>query len=125
MAYTLPQFNTLMDVWPAGQTPAGGPFAYQIDAQFYIHSRMDIDVDELGLPGFVPNILIRTDKTIKDNEANVVNKCILGFKDASGFDCYYIVKWWDWMHYGFTNQYLCLFCWQCDDNGISPDNRRG
>lgn len=125
MAYSLPQFNVPMDVWPAGQTPAGGPSAYQVNAQIYLWSRLTSPRNETVATEFVPSVAIRTTFHIQTNEANVVVKCILGAKDITGFWNYYIVKWYNWMHQGFANEYLFLLCDQCDDNGVTPDFRRG
>lgn len=126
MAYTLPQFNLTFDVWKPGNTPAGGPADYfGIAAQMYLMSRADADRDEAGNPAYVPAIIIRTDNTIPVLQVGVVNKTIWYYQDSAGFKNYYLVRWYNIVHAGFSNEYWMLVCDQCDDNGITPDSRRG
>ena len=49
---------------------------------------------------------------------------IFGVTDQNAVEWYYICVWWDYLHIGFTNEYICFICFQCDDTGaLHPATR--
>jgi len=114
MAYTVPNFNLLADVWNAGHTPADDPPDEEnVPCQFYLYSRGTFDVDPCELELYTPPIWLR----FQSVDAGIVS---LGqvFEVEPETGRYYRARFKEIMHYGFPNQYLIVVVVQCTSDGI-------
>lgn len=124
MAYTKPQFNRTFSVWLPGHSATVDPFDYVIQAQLYLNSRASFDV----VPGtnyfYNPPIYIRWDTadTIYNPPPYVGQEW--GYTDDNGLTWYFVVRYWEYCHYGFTNSYVQLSVDQCSALRAIPDPNR-
>ena len=124
MAISLPQFNVSFEGWVAGNSPSAGPKDFTVNGQLYLHSRMDIDRDSTFTTKNNPNISIRILDFSPWTAGPPYVTSILQAGLIPGFKGRWIVRFWEIMHKNFPNEYIMLFCDQCDDNGGSPDAGR-
>lgn len=113
MAYTVPNFNVLVDVWDAGAVPADDDPDYEnVTCQFYVYSRVSFDVQPCELELYTPAIQVRMP----------VSTAAIW---ASGqiFECpaesarYYRARFKERVHLGFPNEYLVVYVVQCNSEG--------
>lgn len=114
MAYTVPQFNLLCDIWNAGHVPSvDDPDAENVPCQFYLYSRGTFDVQPCELELYTPPIWIRLPVAETAN-----------FTSGQVFECpaesgrYYRARFKERMHQGFTNEYLVVVVVQCNSHGV-------
>lgn len=114
MAFTVPVFNILCDVWNAGKTPAADPpDTENVPCQFYVNSRGTFDVQPCELEVYTPPLWVRLPiDQIGIWEAGQI------FEVASESGRYYRARFKERMHYGFSNQYLIIVVVQCNSLGI-------
>lgn len=113
MAFTPPDFNVLANLWFGTNTPNTGLFDFENQAcQLYVTSRGPFDVDGLLPNNFSPPIYFRMPWASDSNwrETQIV-EC------PAGSLRYYRVRWKEYMHVGFPNQYLVIILNQCDGDG--------
>jgi hypothetical protein len=114
MAYTVPQFNLLCDIWNAGHVPSvDDPDAENVPCQFYLYSRGTFDVQPCELELYTPPIWIRMPIA---EEALFVSGQVFECPAESGR--YYRARFKERMHQGFANQYLIVVVVQCNDAGV-------
>jgi len=114
MAYEVPRFNLLADVWNAGHTPAiDDPDEENVPCQFYLYSRGTFSVDPCQLELYVPPIWLRFPS---DRAAVVSAGQVFEVEPESGR--YFRARFKEIMHYGFPNQYLIVVVVQCGSDGI-------
>lgn len=114
MAYTVPIFNLLGDVWYAGKVPsADAPDVENIELQKYIYSRAVYDVQPCEVEQFTPPIFLRM--SIDDSEAWELGQV---FEVPAESGMYYRARFKEIMHQGFPNQYRVVVVVQCNDEGI-------
>lgn len=117
--YTVPDFNTFLDMWNPGHVPsANPPDASNVQVQVYVYSRVPqlmlhpasgrwLPVIIIRIP-FAFSQLIRPDTIFKANGS------------LPQGPHYYKVQYTQEMHTGFPNQYYALYCLQCNANGTIP-----
>ena len=49
---------------------------------------------------------------------------VFGILDQFGNTWTYLVQYWDFVHFGFPNEYVAFLCCQCDFSGTPPDTAR-
>lgn len=114
----LPNFNTLADLWYSPHTPATtAPDLILVPCQLYMVSRGMLDIQ----PGFpldwTPPIYLRLDPA--SAPYNVLT-WIIGLNDTvSVRSLYFRVRFKEWMHFGFPNQYPSWVVEQCDSSGVA------
>jgi len=114
MAYTVPDFNLLMDVWNSGNTPAAGdPDSENVPVQFYLYSRGSFDVQPCELELYTPPIWLRM--PVADKAVWIAGQV---FEVPAESGRYYRARFKEIMHQGFTNQYLVVVVVQCNDEGF-------
>lgn len=126
MAVTLPNFNITFDYWNPGNTPSGGARDGTVNGQLYLHSRGDyIQNPAVPTDAFMPNLSIRVPIGFIARPGGPATKtAILGMTDSLGNIWYYYVRWWDFCHSRFPNEYVELLVGQCDNAGTQPDSGR-
>lgn len=113
MAFTPPDFNVLANLWFGTNTPNTGLFDFENqECQLYVTSRGPFDVDGTLPNNFSPPIYFRMPWAANFNwrETQIV-EC------PAGSLRYYSVRWKEYMHVGFPNQYLVIILGQCDGDG--------
>jgi len=114
MAYTLPEFNVLIDVWDSGNLPADDPPDFEnVTVQFYVYSRVSFDVQPCNLELYQPPIQIRLPVS---TSAIWVSSQIYEVPAESGR--YYRARFKERVHLGFPNEYLVVYVVQCQDDGL-------
>jgi len=114
MAYTVPQFNLLMDVWFSGHVPSVDlPDAENVPVQFYLYSRGTFDVQPCELELYTPPIWLRLPTS---ETANFVSGQVFECPAESGR--YYRARFKERMHQGFPNEYLIVVVVQCNSAGV-------
>jgi hypothetical protein len=114
MAYTVPQFNLLCDIWNAGHVPSvDDPDAENVPCQFYLYSRGTFDVQPCELELYTPTIWIRLPI---GETANFVSGQVFECPAESGR--YYRARFKERMHQGFPNEYLIVVVVQCTEDGV-------
>ena len=98
MAFTLPQFINLANVWHPPNVPPSLP-DYSVMSQLYIHSRADLDVDPSQVNVFYPPIWLRVPK---GTDLRVGDVCEV----AAGSGFFYTAIWCERVHLGFSNEYF-------------------
>lgn len=124
MPFTPPHFNLLFNFWAPGSLPSGGPALASYYGQLYLYSRSAAD----SLPGdnlrFPPSLWIRVSTaTIVDISPDIVGS-YWSFTDTVPVTRYYRVRWWEWAHLHFPNQYGMLNVDQVNAAGVVPDPLR-
>jgi hypothetical protein len=115
MAFTLPDFNLLANVWTAGRVPSSGaPDVANVPLQVYVFSRMTYDNAESTPSPVIPTIILRLPTS---TYLPVVGDV---FDELSFSPDYYRVQWVQRMHIGFPNEYVAAVSVQCDVNGHTP-----
>lgn len=117
--YTLPNFNLTLDLWFAGNTPAGGgPDISGIPGQLYMNSRVPSAMDRIPPSGFLPTIIMRVPTAWR---GYILNGSILG-TGAGGLPTgWFLVNSSGTMHLGFPNEYDIYVLVPCDNAG-NPTN---
>lgn len=114
MAYNLPTFNLLADVWYAGKNPAADdPDAENVPLQFYLASKGTYDVDPCDNKNYTPPIWLRMPMT---ETAIWTSGQVWEVPAETGR--YYRARFKDVMHLGFPNQYLIAVVVQCNAEGL-------
>lgn len=125
MAFTPPNFNLLIDYWFPGNNPSiGAADVTAYSAQLYMHSRADIDSLDSNPGKQWPNIVWRVGKTATVDLTLPLKGGVIGWTDVAGSTWYYLVDFWEWVHAGFGNQYVCVYARQCNNDGTMPDGGR-
>jgi hypothetical protein len=113
MAFTLPVFNLTANVWNTGNVPSGSsPDFTGVACQFYIYSRVSVDVQPCELELYTPLIQIRLPIAAA---TPWVNGQV--FEVVGGSGRFYRARFKDRLHYGFPNEYLVAYVVQCDEDG--------
>jgi len=114
MAYTVPDFNLLMDVWNAGKIPAADlPDSENVPVQFYLYSRGSFDIQPCELELYTPPIWLRL--PVAENAVWIAGQV---FECPAESGRYYRARFKEIMHQGFPNQYLVTVVVQCNEFGI-------
>lgn len=116
MAYTLPNFNLVADLWFFPHSPQlGGPDLILVPCQLYLPSRGAVDID-YGAGGlYFPPIYLRLDPASGPYDPLA---WIIGLPDDPPTrSLYYRVHFREWTHLGFPNQYQSWILFQCNDAG--------
>jgi len=116
--YALPQFNLLCDIWESPNVPLTGPVAFEnVAVQFYVPSRGMLDIEPGQQTIWVPPIYLRFSL---DDVAKWQTGWIFYIQTLNpGF---YIARWKERVHHGFTNEYLTVLVEQCDNEGFSEQH---
>lgn len=128
---SLPQFNKLMAMWRPGHLPSVDPADGSYEVQLYVISRPTVDVTQENIimppatTTWVPGVYVRLPLTLFGDYSDPYVGTIWGNEIGPvPFQAYWRVVWWEVMHFGFPNEYICMQCIQCDQFGASPDPRR-
>lgn len=114
----LPNFNLIADAWYAPNTPAiAGPDLILVACQLYLQSKGMLDIQP-GQPHYwVPPIYLRLDPA---GAPYSVLAWIVGIPDPiTTLPLYFRVRYKEWMHAGFPNQYPAWIVEQCDADGVA------
>lgn len=122
-SYTLPNFNLVMDYWQPGVLPVSGPAFTKITAQLYFHSRADIDIQANSLQNYMPSIYVRAPSAVLGAMVPPLVGGILGIGIAST-NYYWSIRWWEFTHLLFPNQYITFQVQQVNNAGVRPDPTR-
>jgi len=115
MAYTLPQFNVLCDIWDAGNVPVDDDPDYEnVTVQFYVYSRVSFDVQPCELELYQPPIQIRMPVAVV-----AIWETGQVFEVPAESGRYYRARFKEKLHLGFPNEYLVAYVVQCDDRGVA------
>lgn len=125
VAFTAPTFNIVVDWWNLGHTPSGDPpDFYDVPAQLYLHSRGDFDQTPGTAKEWVPVIQLRMPSSWVLTTAPPWVGGYVRYKDALSNNWYYLIRWWEYCHAGFSNEYVVILLDQCDILGTCPDAGR-
>lgn len=115
MAFDVPSFNVVADLWFGTATPDGGdPDIEDQPCQLYIASRGIFDITPGVLLEWVPPIYLRMPLADISNWRNLqIVECL----PSTGR--YYKARWKEIMHLGFSNAYLITILEQCDGAGTA------
>jgi len=125
VAYTLPDWNIAADWWQVADLPTTNPptiAAYP--AQMYYATRTGfaekqvLSVADIRLVEFRVKIGFIVAVTLP------IVGSVFQILDAAGNKWNYLVQYWDYVHFGFPNEYVALLCCQCDTAGTPPDTAR-
>lgn len=113
MAYTVPDFNVLCDVWSVGTVPDDDAPAFEnVACQFYIYSRGSWDIQPCELELYHPPIGVRFPVAAatpwEDGQV---------FEVPPGSGRYYRARFKERVHLGFPNEYLVCYVVQCQGDG--------
>lgn len=97
MPFQAPVFNVTVNVWRPPAIP-GDPPTFTYLAQLYIYSRGSTDITPTDVLTYQPRVDLRLAKGT-DIEVNDVVEA----DENSGW--FYLVRWHDRMHLGFSNEY--------------------
>jgi len=107
MSYTLPQFVNDANIWHDDVTPPDPPSLYTV-CQLYVNTRGLLDIDETNMVEWMPPIWLRVPFGT-DVRRNDVVEC------PAGSDRWYRVRWVEFIHLAFPNQYTGALCHQLVD----------
>jgi len=115
MAYTVPQFNILVDVWDAGHVPDDdAPDFENVTGQLYVYSRVSFDVQPCDLELYQPALQLRLPLDVL---AIWVSSQVYEIPAESGR--YYRARFKERVHIGFPNEYLVAYVVQCNGAGVA------
>lgn len=113
MAFSVPVFNVLIDLWFGEHTPfTQDADVFNQSAQFYLNSRGALDVKPGDKSSYTPPIIVRLPTVAIANWTAVTVMEIPG-----GTGRYYRARFKEVMHLGFPNQYLMIVAEQCNEKG--------
>lgn len=121
-----PNFNLSVAFWDNTNADATGPPTIPaIPGQLYVHSRNDTPVAPSAPQIYTPSVFMRipTSAMVLIGATGLVPG-FLSWVDIVGNVWYYKIRWWEWTHAGFPNQYASLCIEQCDIAGLTPDANR-
>lgn len=123
----LPSFNLLADFWPNPTTPATHPpGALAIPCQLYFDPRHGGDDKIVSTTQNEVAVYLRI-------PAHLVTAGTIDPKRISGWRLmhppmarpfYYVSMWWEFMHWGFPNEYVLVRVLQANANLAPPDVTR-
>lgn len=114
----LPSFN-LEGLWV-------GPPAFEITFQLYLATRDTPDEVIGGDPAASPAIYVRLGREWAVTLA-AFHPWVGRLVEYVGYDLRiytYVIRWWEFTHAGFGNEYLTLLVEQCNADGTTPDSDR-
>ncbi len=113
MAYRVPVFNVVCDLWYAGRFPNTDlPDIDDQECQFYVTSRGPFDVNISDQRLYSPPIYLRLPLAAI---AIWVQAQIVECPPGTGR--YFSARWKERMHLGFPNEYLVIVLGQCASDG--------
>lgn len=118
MAFSLPTFNLVCNIWIIGDQPGEGPASWQdIPCQLYLNSRTPVAQEYGTYWAWSPSIFLRLPiaEKLAWEQAGII-------EIPSGDPEYYIPRLKEKMHRGFANEYLVIFCDQANAAG-QPEAR--
>lgn len=124
MAFSLPDFNDLVGLYVAPNTPGGGgPVAGTFKVQLYVVNKPYVYLSDTGAGVVIPQVIVRCPVDTYD-VYGPLNKSVWETKDKYGHFWYYSTQWWDYIHRAFPNEYIECMCVQSDSFGLPPDGNR-
>jgi len=121
-----PDLNVTMDWWNHTHTPSSGaPDVSGEPCQLYIATRPSpaLYPDGTSPIYYMQPVIIRVASTFVVLRALYQSYAGI-LAPATGITWYYRIRWWEYAHFGFPNEYVQLFCSQCTNHGAEPDNFR-
>ncbi len=118
MASYLPTFNLTADVWYNPNTPnTTAPDLILVKCQLYLVSRGMLDITPGAPLDWTPPIYLRLDPAGAPYD---ILSWIAGIADPVSLrTLYFRVRYKEWMHMGFANQYPSWVVEQCNGNGTA------
>jgi hypothetical protein len=123
-SYSVPVLNLTAKWWLVGHTPSADPEDGDALCQLYFVSRGLLDITPGDPDAWVPPVYIRITKADLDLMTQPIVGMIFGINGPLSLEWYWIVRWWERTHAGFSNEYITLLCEQCTDAGATPDTAR-
>lgn len=123
MAYRLPLFNLLANIWDCSTPADGDPTWVNVPCQKYIRSRMMLDVTPQAEADWwmlwQPPIQLRcpSDHAAFSGRPHDWSHTI--YEVPAGSGQYYRIFWSELQHQGFPNEYAVQVATQCDDSGLA------
>jgi len=127
MAFSLPQFNLLLDFWQPGGVPnVDPPDISDLPAQLYYGFRspnQSLGANPVST-SFNPVSIFRLARSPDVTSLIPIVSGYFKWTDSRFHDWYYQIIWWDWDHAKFSNEYLVMACIQCNKDGTTPCTER-
>lgn len=114
MAFSLPTFNLVCNIWIPHDSPGDGPASHQlIPCQLYLNSRVGADQEYGTSWAWSPSIILRLPiaELVAWEQAGII-------EIPSGNPDYYIPRLKERMHRGFPNEYLVMYVDQANAAGV-------
>lgn len=125
MAFTLPVFNLAFNYWAPGVPPTLHVPTAAFTGQLYISSKGMLDITPSDQNLWVPPIYVRLSSS---DFLLFPPACVSGIVQYTdpvlSRDFFYVIRWWEWTHKGFPNEYVSLIVEQSDAGGLTPDPGR-
>jgi len=123
MAYSVPQFNLLANIWDC-RFPADGAADWDdVPCQKYIRSRMSLDVGPQVEAGWWQNWTPPIQLRFPRNHVAFIDPPAmwthLSFEVPAGSGQFYRCQWQEVQHQGFPNEYAIILVTPCDDTGLA------
>lgn len=122
-SFVLPNFNLVMDYWQPGMLPVSSPAFTKVAAQLYFHSRADTNIQPSSVQIYMPSIYVRTPSAVLGAMVPPLVGGIFGIGIAST-NYYWLIRWWEFTHLLFPNQYITFQVQQVNNAGVRPDPTR-
>jgi len=130
--WTSPDYNLTYRWWRPHEAPQGNPPRGTGLCQLYYNSRADIDQRWGSFIEYMPPIYLRIPRaqlmamraTMLNPAIGSIINCYLQWTDVSGITWTYIVRFWEWVHAGFPNEYAMITLGQATPTGGQFDPQR-
>lgn len=127
MAFSPPLYNATSRWWRTGVVPFGNPQDGVMQIQLYFPTKGLFDATPGSPLVWVPPTYARISPANLQNMKTIsgtVVGCSLDITDSFFRPWYYRVRYWEFSHFGFSNEYASLILDQIDSTGIIPDPNR-
>jgi len=114
---TLPTFNLMGDY-------LGPPSVSDVPFQLYWPSRSLLDIQANARTLWVPPIYVRLGKDFLDYAPTPWVGKLFRYEATDEETYYFKIRWWEYLHVGFPNEYLVWLVEQCNSSGVCPDPDR-
>lgn len=124
MPYVPPAFNLSLLWWNTTHIPNVDPADATVDGQLYFNSKPFADIVRADPTQWEPCNTIRIPISFFSAVARPYIQTFFGVPGPGGTLWYYRVRFWDFVHRGFSNEYLLFVVDQCTGAGAIPDSSR-
>lgn len=127
MAFSPPLYNVVSRWWRTGNIPFVNPQDGVNTIQLYFPPKGIFDATPGSPLLWVPPTYARIKPADLQNMHTIsgtVVGCYIDVTDSFLNPWYYKVRYWEWAHLQFSNEYAILVLDQCDSTGVIPDPGR-